>query len=196
MSDQDRRHSDQFSEDEAKRILTRASEIDASDAQHFSAAELHRIAVDSLIAPSAIERALHETTALLSEPLQHESKRSIWSPIARALGFAGIGTALGALAVTLDGTPLGPELAAAVFGPSAVFVLYRALRNRWHGSLPDFVREVVLVMGSFTLAATIVEGAHATFPALVWSAVCAVAGGAAVAITFHSRHEEPSPPRT
>jgi hypothetical protein len=82
---------------------------------------------------------------------------------------------------------LGPESAAAVFGPSAAFVLYRALWQRWHGSLRGLIDEVVLVLGSFTLTVTALEGFHATKPALLWSLICGTVGCTVAGLELRTR---------
>ena len=173
----------QYSEQEAKRILSRAAEIDAISGSGFTASDLHGIAAAASISPAALERALGEPAQVVpdSRAVQHGGNGARGA-LARGLGFLCIGAGLGALAVAFDGRPLGPELAAAVFGPSAAFVLYRALRNRWHGTLPDFLREVVLTMGAYTLSITALEGFHATTTALLWSGICSAAGAAVAAV--------------
>lgn len=168
-----------FTELEAKRILTRAARLDATDSTSFTADELIRIADDAGISRRAIDHALNEE--LTDHPNDARSDRS-WPNRIRGLGLAAVGAGLGALAVTMDMISLGPQSAAAVFGPSAAFTLYLALKHRWHGNLGDYLREIGVVLGSFTLAAVVIEGTHALNPALYWSVLAAVAGSCVVAV--------------
>ena len=163
-----------FSEDQAKQILARAAELDSRAAVSYSRAELERIAADAMIAAPAIERALDEA---LSQPgVTARRSTTARGDLLNAVGFLGLGAGLGVMAVVADAASFGPESAAAVFGPSAAFVLYRALRNRWDGSPSKLLRELTLTLGSFTLAATAVQGLQATGPALLWSFGCLMAG--------------------
>jgi hypothetical protein len=183
-----------FSESDARRILGRAAEIDAKDGVRIGAAELRGIAASAAIEKNAIERALGEFAAEVDSRIRGPvTEGSRWKDLARGLSFITVGGALGAVAVTVDGRPLGSELAAAVFGPSAAFVLYRALWNRWHGSPADFLRESILTMGTFTLVITVLAGYHATMPGITWAAICSVAGSIVAGVSF--RWTSPAAPQ-
>lgn len=172
-----------LSEAEAKRILARAAELDASGAGRFTLAELQQIAQEASIDLSALQQALSEGVEVPRQiPLVPERVATF----VKAAGLAGIGAGLGVLAVIADSLSLGPESAAAVFGPSAVFVLYGALWHRWHGGVRGYVEDAILVLGSFTLTATLAGGVSATLPALAWSAAAATVGGIVASVRFHA----------
>src|SRR5690606_37125562 len=119
-----------------------------SGAGRFTLAELQQIAQEASIVLSALNQALSEEVEV---PRQIPQIPERVTTFAKATGLAGIGAGLGVLAVVADSLSLGPESAAAVFGPSAVFVLYRALWHRWHGGVRGYIEDAILVLGSFTL---------------------------------------------
>jgi hypothetical protein len=173
-----------LSEVEAKRILARAAELDASGTGRFSLAELQQIAQEASIDLSALDQALREGVDVPRQsPLVPERVRTL----GKAAGLAGIGAGLGALSVFADSLSLGPESAAAVFAPSAAFILYRALWHRWHGGVRGYVEDAILVLGSFTLTATLTGGFDATLPALVWSVVAGKFGAVVASVRFQLR---------
>ena len=177
---------ERFSEAQAKSILARAAELDTSIASHFTTADLKRIAQEATINASAIDLALTEAVSVVT-PSTSTRRSQLRASLLKAAGLVGVGAGLGALAVTTDALSLGPESAAAVFGPSAAFVLYRALWHRWHGSLRGFLHEAVLALGSFTLTVTVLEGFHATNPALLWSLICGAVGSTVAGLELRSK---------
>lgn len=66
-----------YGDDEARRIIERAAEIDADDQRRFDALAIREMAADSGISPSAVDRALreHERMAPSREPW-HKRYRS------------------------------------------------------------------------------------------------------------------------
>jgi hypothetical protein len=183
--------SQEFSEEEATQILRRAAEIDAAQGVRFSGAELREIAADALIAGSAVELALQNATIEAPHSTRPRGAGTPdWRLLLKALGLLAVGGGLGTLAVSFDGRVPEKELWTVVLGPSAAFSFYRALWHRWHGSLPEFVREMVLAMGAFTLTLTALEGFHATGPGLLWSGICTAAGSIVVAIHVRVRAKE------
>ena len=157
------------SAEEARAILARAASLDSVLAGSYSIDELRRAAAEANIHPDAIDAALAELRASKPTPSRRQK-------LLKALGFCGFGAAFGVLALATDNAIAGPGAAAAVFGPSALFTLYRAFRTRRHGSVSDFIREIAAFFGSFTIAVTAIEGTQATGIALFWSAICALVG--------------------
>ncbi len=197
-----------FTETEARKILLRASELDASHADRVTAADLHRMATEALIAPSALEEALREALgegsggAALAPAEEDAARRgeekgkgkgSFWRKLALGTGFLGVGTALGAFAVAVDNAVWapGPGHILAFLGPCAAFVLYRALRHRWSGSVAGFLGEMGLTLGAFTLSLQVLAGQWMMEPLLLWSGACALVGSAIVSVGLHFRNPEP-----
>jgi hypothetical protein len=181
-------------EAEIKRVLARAAELDSRSELLLTTTDLRRIASEAHISSEAMEVALREvrvahpvTDAVVAE------KPAWWRRALQGAGLISGGALLAVAAVFADRGGFGPAAAAAVFGPSAAFCLYRALRHRWHGSLVDFQKEIALVLGTFTLMITAVEGYDATQVALVWWAICAVVGGAIVQLTLRSSNTSGTP---
>jgi hypothetical protein len=182
-------------EAEIKRILARAAELDSQRELLLTTTDLRRIASEAHISSEAMEVALRESRAAShseSNPAA-TGKPAWWRRALLGAGLIGGGALLALAAVIADRGGFGPAAAAAVFGPSAAFGLYRALRHRWHGSLVDFQKEMALVLGTFALTITAVEGYDATQVALVWWAICAVVGGAIVQLTLRSSDPSDAP---
>lgn len=175
-------------EAEIRRVLARAAELDSQRELLLTTADLRRIASEAHISSEAMEMALREVRAASHPPTDAAvaEKPAWWRRTLQGAGLIGGGALLALAAVMADRGGFGPAAAAAVFGPSAAFGLYRALRHRWHGSLVDFQKEMALVLGTFALTITAVEGYDATQVALVWWAICAVVGGAVVQLTLRT----------
>lgn len=175
----DRERERLFSEAETQQILRRAAEVDASGSARFTTTDLYGIAAEAGIERAALERAMQEVAQSGALPQPRASNPTWWLTLLRGGGLLATGVGLGALGVFADGLSLGPESAAAVFGPSMVFTIYRALWHRWHGNLPDFLREATLTLGSMALTVTALAGYHATGIFLGFASAC-VAGGSAL----------------
>jgi hypothetical protein len=182
-------------EAEIKRVLARAAELDSRSELLLTTTDLRRIASEAHISSEALELALREVRAASHAATDGAvaEKRAWWRRALLGAGLVGGGALLAVVAVMADRGGFGPAAAAAVFGPSAAFGLYRALRHRWHGSLVDFQKEMALVLGTFALTITAVEGYDATQVALVWWAICAVVGGAIVQLTLRSSDPSDAP---
>ena len=173
-------------EAEIKRVLARAAELDSQRELLLTTTDLRRIASEAHISSEAMDVALREVHAASHAATDASEKPEWWRRALQGAGLIGGGVLLALAAVMADRGGFGPGAAAAVFGPSAAFGLYRALHHRWHGSLVDFQKEMALVLGTFALTITAVEGYDATQVALVWWAICAVVGGAIVQLTLRS----------
>ncbi len=168
-----------FSGEEARNILAHAAKFDSVIGSSYSAADLRRAAEEANIHPAAIDAALAQIELA-------KTRASSRSKLMKTLGFGALGALFGAVAIGIDQMGLGSAAAAAVFGPSGAFALYRALRNRWQGSIKDFIREIGIFFGTFSVTAILMEGTSATGPALLWSISCALAGAGIVAVDFRS----------
>lgn len=164
---------------DAKRILARAAELDARSGSLLTTNDLRQIAADAGISSDALERALWEDD--IPEAAARPSEARSAHSLLRTVGLLGIGAVLGALALMLDTISLGTLDAVAVFGPSAAFTLFRAMRHRRNGNVTAFLHEMAITFGSFTVATFGIEGTQAVAPSLAWALVCAITGTAIVA---------------
>ena len=177
-----------FSETEAQRILARAAELEASIGQRFSAADLQHIAAKAGIDALALEQAINESGGAPARPVEQNSPISMDAK--RVAGFAGAGAVLGVLAVATD-TFLVSGSGVAVFGPSALFTIYTALRHPLRKGLGGLLRDLALVFGSFTLGIVALEGSSGVAPAMAWSLACGILGTALLAMRAGARAISP-----
>ena len=172
-----------YSEHEAQRILARAAELEGVSGTRFTADDLRKIAATADIDPHALERAMRETrddaSVVVRDPGLMSAKRLAM--------LAGAGAVLGALAIAADGKPFGRLSEIVIFGPSALVTMYLALRHSLRGGFSGLLRELGVVLGSFTLAIIASEGVSAASPAITWSLVCGALGAAILSIRAGAR---------
>ena len=167
-----------YSEHEAQRILARAAELEGVSGTRFTADDLRKISATADIDPHALERAMRET----SDAAKPVVLGSVPMSAKRLAMLAGAGVILGALAVAADGKPFGRLSEIVIFGPSALFSIYLALKHSLRGGFSGLLRELGVVLGSFTLAIIASEGVRNASPAITWSLVCGALGTAILSI--------------
>jgi hypothetical protein len=168
-----------FSETEAHQILARAAELEGAAAARFSAEDLRQIAATADIDPHALERAMSEAGGIQA---QTDSRDAVPVNAKQLAMLAGAGVVLGATAVMADNMSFGAGSAVAIFAPSALFTIYRAVQHPLRHGIGALLRELGIVFGSFTLAIVATQGFDAVSPAMGWSMVCGVLGSAVLAM--------------
>jgi hypothetical protein len=173
-----------YSEHEAQRILARAAELEGASGTRFTAEDIRQIAATADIDPHALERAMNETGHVTARPVSPET---VPMSAKRLAMLAGAGAVLGALAIAADTKPFGRLSEIVIFGPSALFTVYLALRHSLRGGFSGLLRELGVVLGSFTLAIIASEGIRNASPAITWSLVCGALGTAILSIRGGAR---------
>lgn len=166
-----------FTDSSANRILARAAELDALNGTTLRLPELRAIAVEVGISAEAFDQAVAEARRV---PVPRDTIRSRPRSLLGTVTMIAVGVALATLSVAADNMSLGSASAFAVFGPSAAFIVYRALVHRRKGSLYGFLNEAAVLFGSFTAAALAMNGTQALAPCAAWALACAVAGSGVV----------------
>lgn len=169
-----------FTESEVKSILARAADLEVTGRGGLvSAGDLRRIAAEAGIDPTAVDQAITESQHRPGAVSDHRADLlRMMTP--KNLGLAISGVALGAMALAADGGPFGPLEPLAIFGPSAAFTAWRALRHRGRGSIGHLVRELGVLFGSFAATIAFLSGPEGFTAAVAWSFVCGL-GGVAIA---------------
>jgi hypothetical protein len=175
----DRSTQGSFSETEAQQILARAAELEGTEGARFTAEDLRQIAATADIDPRALERAMKEAAGV---PVRSVSPGEVPMNAGQLAVLAGAGIVLGATAVMADNMSLGAGSAVAIFAPSALFTIYRAIRHPLRDGIGALLRELGIVFGSFTLAIVASQGFDAVSPAMAWSLVCGALGTAVLAM--------------
>ncbi|HYC50470.1 MAG TPA: hypothetical protein VEB19_05095 [Gemmatimonadaceae bacterium] len=179
MTEQSGKNHTTFTETEVRSILARAAELEtATGGGLVSAADLRKIAAEVGIDAGALEQAIAESR---SQPATMKKRSDLLRVLTlKNLGLVVAGGVLGALAIAADGGGLGALTAVAIFGPSAAFAGWRALRHRKHGSVPALLRELGAFFGSFAMTIASLVGTEGFASAVAWGVIC---GLGAVAIT-------------
>lgn len=169
-----------FTESEAQRILARAAELEGTIGTRFTAEDLRQIAATAGIDREALEFAIKETDAVPARPALADT----FHPLnARDVAImAGAGAALGALAIVADNLSFGGASTLAVFGPSALYTFYKALKHPLREGIPGLLRDFAVVFGSFTAAIIAMEGFRSASPAMAWSLMCGAIGSGILAL--------------
>lgn len=175
----DRNTPGSFSETEAHQILARAAELEGAAGTRFTVEDLRQIAATANIDPHALERAMSEVGGVQGGT---ESPPEVAMNGKQLAMLAGAGVVLGATAVMADNMSFGAGSAVAIFAPSALFTIYRALRHPLRHGIAALLRELGVVFGSFTLAILATQGFDGMSPAMAWSLVCGVLGSAVLAM--------------
>ena len=171
------------SEHEAQRILARAAELEGVSGTRFTAEDLRKIAATADIDPHALERAMSETEDV-ARPVVSDA---LPMNATRLAMLAGAGAVLGALAIAADSKPFGRLSELVIFGPSALFTMYLALKHSLRGGFSGLLRELGVTLGSFTLAIVASEGVRNASPAITWSLVCVALGSAILSLRSGAR---------
>ena len=190
---EDQRPKTLFSEPEAQRILARAVELEAVLGKQVTEEELRRIAESADIDAHALEHAMNERRVdqrpdFLAAPASMSTNQ--------VFTLALTGAALGAAAIVADNLTLGKAAEIAILGPTALATIYRAMRYPLRGGLPGLLRELGVLMGSFSVSILAIEGLQASSTALGWSAVCGALGAAILAMRRGSGNVNPALPPT
>jgi hypothetical protein len=74
-----------YGDDEAKRIMERAAEIDAENGQRLNLTALRQIAAEAGISPLAIDQAIQEHQAAPSPPVPWLKRHHTWLLIAASV---------------------------------------------------------------------------------------------------------------
>jgi hypothetical protein len=163
----DQKPAPSFSEPEAQRILSRAAELEVTLGNRFTTEDLRQIAAQAGIEPHALQHAIDETRAVESQRGSGDAATGMKA--ADIAMLAGAGALLGIVAVGTDNMHLLGNSAIPVFAPSALFMIYRALRHPLRNGFPGLLRELGIVFGSFTAAIGAVEGLAGASAAMTWS---------------------------
>lgn len=169
-----------FTESEAQRILARAAELEGTIGTRFSTEDLRQIAATAGIDQGALEHAIRETDVVPFRPGHTDSSRPL---TARDVAImAGAGAALGALAIVADNLSFGGASSLAVFGPSGLYTIYKALKHSVREGIPGLLRDLAVIFGSFTAAIIAIEGFQGASPAMTWSLLCGAIGSGILAL--------------
>jgi hypothetical protein len=132
------------------------------------------------IDPHALESAINETDA----PAQPKSRALVPRTLTTRdiVSMAGTGAVLGALALVADNLSFGGASTIAVFGPSTLYTVYRAVRHSLRDGIPGLLRDLAIVFGSFTTAVMAIDGFQGASAAMTWSLLCALTGSGILAL--------------
>ena len=171
-----------FSENEVRTILARAAELEAAgNGGMVSAADLRRIAAEVGIDAAALEQAIAEAQKRSPRGEVAESRSGLLRVLTmKNLGLTIAGSVLGAMAIAADGGGFGALTAIAIFGPSAGFAAWRALRHRHWGSVQGVLREMGVLFGSFAITIASLSGTEGFAAAVAWGVICGL-GAVAIA---------------
>ncbi|HEX6315812.1 MAG TPA: hypothetical protein VFZ73_13170 [Gemmatimonadaceae bacterium] len=163
-----------FSESQAQRILARAAEIEGTVGTRFTVDDLRQIASTAGIDAHALESAINESHVAVEPDVGMTAPGPLTAR--EIVLMAGTGAALGALAIAADNLAFGGASAIAVFGPSAVYTAWKAVKHSLRKGIPGLLRDLAVVFGSFTAAIMAIDGLEGASAAMTWSLLCGMLG--------------------
>lgn len=176
-----------LTEDQVRRILTRAVELDAGDTG-LTAADVRRIGAEAHISSHAIERALAETDFVThTQPAMAEVRTPRWKRLVRRFGLFAAGALFGAVTLASEGGGFAREATLILCGATALFTLVRGLYHRGKGRLVALQKELGLLMVGAIVSLGLLHGLETAQAVALWWFILAIAGTGIVRLNVRNK---------